>query len=386
MHAMNNAAPARRERRPTRRGAMLPLIALLLPAIIIFLGFAVDVAYMQNTRLELRAATDAAARAAATTLSQSADQSAALVEGTRVAGANLVAGAPLTLDPADFQFGRSERAGAGRWAFTPGGTPANAVRVVGGRTGSSSDGVVSLFFGGLIGVTNFEPEFAATASFLNVDICLVLDRSTSMKVDVDSTESGLYTSDPRFCAPPGSKSRWEALHQAVQTFTDTLRSTPAAEQVALATYSSAFNSSTYCGTSSQASSLNRALSADLSVIDSSVDTLSNSIWNGNTNIESGIRTGLAELTSGTKARPTANRVLIVMTDGNQNVGNAEAAANDCAYADVQVHTVTFSIDANQSLMRSVAQRAGGRHLHADTTDELKKVFRELAAQSSQITD
>jgi Flp pilus assembly protein TadG len=42
---------------------MLPLIALLLPMMMIFLGFAVDLAYMQTTRMELQSAADSAARA-----------------------------------------------------------------------------------------------------------------------------------------------------------------------------------------------------------------------------------------------------------------------------------------------------------------------------------
>ena len=52
---------------------MLVLIAVCLPLCIIMAAFAVDVAWMQLVRTELRTATDAAARAGAKELSLSQD-------------------------------------------------------------------------------------------------------------------------------------------------------------------------------------------------------------------------------------------------------------------------------------------------------------------------
>lgn len=369
-----------------RTGVMLPLVALLLPVLIIFLGFSVDLAYMQNTRLELRAVTDASARAAASKLSKTGDENAAYAEGIRVAAANKVAGQPLELERDDIEIGRSTlNQNTNKWTFVAGGTPANAVRVVGARTQGSSSGSVKLFFGSQIGATDFQPETGAIASFVNVDICLVLDRSTSMKVAVNSDEKGLYTSDPRFCRAPNSSSRWHALHGAVQVFTDELRITNAREQVGLATYSSAIDPNLYCGGSNSPATKNLGLVTDLSVVDSEVDNISSSVWNGNTNIEAGMRVGIDVLQNDANRRTTADRVLIVLTDGNENEGSAEDAARDAAAANITIHTVTFSIDANQALMRSVASIGKGRHLHANSSSELREVFRSLAGQSAQLT-
>ena len=63
----------RRIRRINRRAAMLVLIAVCLPLCIIMAAFAIDVAWMQLVRTELRTSTDAAARAAAKELSLSQD-------------------------------------------------------------------------------------------------------------------------------------------------------------------------------------------------------------------------------------------------------------------------------------------------------------------------
>ena len=158
---------------------MLPLIAILLPVLLIFLGFAVDLAYMQTTRMELQAAADAAARAGATRLSQTDDvdrrprrspcRSPAEPGGRRRAAA------------AEQRSARSAartRNDSGKWVFT-----ATAARrptpCASRRSGprGSRGGPVSLFFGSLIGTPSFQPVQSATASFLNVDICLVLDRS-----------------------------------------------------------------------------------------------------------------------------------------------------------------------------------------------------------------
>ncbi len=146
-----------------RRGAMIPLIALLLPVLIIFIGFSVDLAHMQNTRLEIRVATDSAARAAATKLSFSDSTGLALTEAKRIASLNRVNGKPLQLDDSDVIFGRSTKNSANQWVFTPGATPQNSVRIVGRRTTGSLGGAVPLYFGAFIGRTHFEPTQSASA-------------------------------------------------------------------------------------------------------------------------------------------------------------------------------------------------------------------------------
>ena len=373
--------------RTGRRGAMLPLIAFLLPVLLIFLGFAVDLAYMQNARMELRAATDAAARAGATELSRTEDINKARLKALNVAEANLVAGAPLKLAASDVEIGRSLPDANGRWVFNPNGTPPNSVRVNGRRNQGSVSGTIPLFFGKIVGSQDFEPVSQATASFLNVDICLVLDRSTSMKLRDDSNENGMYISDSRFCQAPNSESRWAALDGAIRVFLDALDDTDAAEKVALVTYSSdlSYFSPPLCGAYSQPSKLDSQLHTDLSRIEDEMDDYLSGVWNGNTYIEAGMRTGLAELTHPSRSRDFADKVMIVLTDGHENVGDALLASNDCADEGVIVHSITFSDFADQASMRKVANAAGGRHYHAPNGTALRDIFQELAAQIARLT-
>jgi Ca-activated chloride channel homolog len=366
---------------------MLPLIAVLLPMLLIFLGFAVDLAYMQTTRLELQAVADSAARAGATRLSQTDDIAASRALAVTIASQNTVAGSALRLRDSEVEVGRTTRNASGKWVFANGGVPANAVRVTAQRTSASRGGAVPLFFGSLIGTPTFQPVTSATASFLNVDISLVLDRSTSMKEGVDE-DGSMMTSDPKFCRVPDARSRWRILDGAVRIFIAELNDSDAEERVALATYSSDLSGyhPPLCGASSQPSSLDRRLDGNLTAVTAAMDRLTTSVWNGNTYIESGMRTGLAALQDARYARAGAEKIMIVLTDGNENVGSAMAAARDIALEGVTVHTITFSNSANQTTMRNVAEACGGEHFHASTAESLRQVFRELAAQTAKLTD
>jgi Flp pilus assembly protein TadG len=377
----------RRSSAAGRRGAMLPLIAVLLPVILLLLGFAVDLAYMQTTRMELQAAADAAARAGATRLSQTDNIADARDFAIEIARQNKVAGVPLRLRNRDVDIGRSTRNANGKWVFANNGQPENAVRVNAHRTDGSRNGPVPLFFGGLTGTPVFQPVESATASFLNVDICLVLDRSTSMKQGI--TESGgLYSSDPRFCRAPDAASRWTALDSAVRVFLAELAESDADEHIAIATYScdGCGFSAGACGISSLATSLDCPLTGNLTQATAALTQLTTGVWNGHTFIEAGINEGLAAITNPQLSRKSAEKMMIVLTDGRENVGSAMNAAVRCAEAGIVVHTITFADVADQALMQRVAEVAGGQHFHAPSAVALRQIFRELAAQTAQLTD
>lgn len=68
-----------------------------------------------------------------------------------------------------------------------------------------------------------------------------------------------------------------------------------------------------------------------------------------------------------------------MTDGIHNVGTDPLPVAKSAGANgIMVYTVTFSNEADQSRMRSVAAAGSGKHYHAADGEELRKAFREIA--------
>ena len=290
----------------TRRGAIVVLAAVMIIVFLASVVFSVDVSYMQLTKAKLRAATDAAARAAGEGLSRVQDMNYARQAAKDIAAANKVAGQPLVLDDSDIVFGKSAQQGERRVDVHAERSPINAVRVFGRRTRSAPSGSVPLFFARVFNVLDFQPVQAATVVRLDRDICLVLDRSSSMKLHLTDTGGTMSTSDPRFCQPPNmSLSRWGALSVAVASVhwcvgrhsSNGIRghwSPSPAEQrrieLHVSSCSPSFTSNTV--------DTNCNLASNHSAVTSAMATLSTKKWNGRTNIAAGINRGIQVLTSG----------------------------------------------------------------------------------------
>lgn len=374
-----------RGRRQRRVGAIIVLVAVMMVVFIVSVIFSVDVAYMQLTKSKLRAATDAAARAAGEALSREQDTDASRQAAKDIAAANLVGGDPLLLDDTDVQFGNSTAGPGGAWSFVAGTTPINSVRVTGRRTADAPSGSVPTFFGRFLGVDHFEPTQEVTVVRLDRDICLVVDRSSSMKLYLDDTAPTMSTSDPRFCeAPhgvgtaPGSPnmSRWAALSAAVGVFINKLNDTPQTEHVALVSYSS---DGTWCSVTNNASDVDQSLNANHALVTTALGTISGRVFNGNTNITAGLNAARGVLTDAALARPYAAKTMVLMTDGHYTDGGSPlSAATAAAGQDIVIHTVTFGDGADQTGMQDVANETGGKHFHAPDAATLLAVFEEIA--------
>ena len=358
-----------------RRGAMMVLIAICLPLLIIMAAFAVDVAWMQLARTELRTATDSAARAGAKELSLKQNQSAARTKAKDAAARNLIAGEPLVLADADIEVGRSTQAGTGRFKFTPGSATPNAVRITGKRTSGSQSGPVDLLFAGVLGVDKFEPSDVATSTQLDRDICLVVDRSGSMMWTL--TGGSNFPTGTQACDPPHpTLSRWGALATSLEAFLTALSATLQDERVGLASYSS---NKTECGNQYKISEINSDLVSDYDAIRAEMAKIGSKPVKGSTAISAGIDEGIQVLT-GSQARPFAVKTMVLMTDGIHNLGPEPIiSARNAAAKDIVIYTITFSDDADIARMKAVAEATGGKHFHADSQSGLTAIFKEIAA-------
>ncbi len=329
-----------------RRGAMLPMVAVVMIILIVGAVFTVDIAYMHMVRAELRTATDAAARAGAETLARTQDREQAITAAINIAAQNKVSGDGLILRRSDIQVG-GVRENDGKFEFLADSQPFSSVRVVGKRTADSASGPVNLFFGPLLGQSNFQPIQSATATSSVRDIALVLDVSGSMQ---------------RRDAGDG-KTRNQALIDAVNVFIDEIEQSSPNSAISVTTYSTN-------------ASRDLALTSNLNTVRQVVNGIG---ARGFTNIFQGLRFGSDSLEQDRNRRPFAERTIIVMTDGNFNVGGNPLPSADVAVRrGHSIHTVTFSGGANQSIMRQVAQRGGGIHLHADDASDLNEAFRNIA--------
>src|SRR4051794_5328983 len=228
----------RKNVRVPRRAAMMVLVAVCLPLCVIMAAFAINVAWMQLVRTELRTSTDAAARAGAKQLSLSQSTAVATAQAKDMAKRNPVAGQPLLLADSDIEFGKSSQPNdVTRFNFSPGSKTPNAVRVTGRRAKGSLAGPVNLMMAGVFGVKQFEPKEIAVSTLLDRDICLVVDRSGSMMWSLIG-HAVLPPGAPD-CGPPDpTRSRWGALNTAVEGFLEELEATGQDERVSLVSYSS----------------------------------------------------------------------------------------------------------------------------------------------------
>jgi hypothetical protein len=353
----------------SRRGSIIILMLLLLPILVLFAGFAVDIAYVERCRTELRSATDLAAKSAAFDLCKNSNLKSARDKAREIAAANLVGGKPLTLASTDVEFGKATRQSDGSYLFTATGSPFNAVKVIGRRTDASSDGPIHSYFGSFYGHAKYEPQYESFSAFVDVDICLVLDRSGSMKlpvVDGDPYDSNYHD------LPPAGNSRWVALDAAVRSFLNVMRNSGAEEKLALVTFASDVTT-------------DQDLAFDMTQIEAELDERLTSVWTGYTDIHGGIVRGNKILT-GSGARATALQVLVVLTDGNYTESDPVPAASNAASDDITIHTITFGNAADQTTMQKIASEGNGSHYHADSAADLEAVFQELAASLTVLID
>lgn len=338
----------------TRRGAMAVLIAFSLPVILILVAFAIQTTYHQLTRTELRTVVDAAAEAAARTLSDTGNQNQAIQSAKAAAARNHVGGESCTLYNSDIVFGEVARAEAnGRFTFTPSTFGVTGVRV----TASEQRPYVFPILRDILSV-----RASAVAGQTDRDIVLVIDRSGSMvEVNDDGTSTGWAKGDP---VPPNS--RWVKLVRAAGEFLDELEQTPSTERVALVTYNGS-------------SGVDNDLIVDYQFIRDSIDDHTGDYEGGATNIAAGIESARQILSSST-SRSWATKTIVLMTDGKHNRGTVtpEEAAITASGNGMIIHTLTYGDDADTTQMETVSRTGGGSHWHAPNGGQLQSAFREIA--------
>lgn len=328
-----------------RRGAMMVVIAVLMIGFMAAVAFSVDIAHMHLVRTQLRSATDAAAKAASENLSRNLDVNQAIARGQQIARENTVAGEPLLLDAGDFQFGRSTPDANSRFNFAADGFPRNSVKVLGRRTQGSPSGAVRMFFGNIFGVQFFEPQINSTATFIERDIVLVVDRSGSM-----------------------AGSNFRNLLSSINIFVTTLQGTPVAERVGLASYSSD-------------ATIDSPLVEDPNLINQAMQSL---VPAGLTSISFGMAAGEA-IFANSRNSEFVEKTMIVMTDGLHNTGpDPIGVANSLASQRTTIHTITFGSGADQARMSRIASIGRGRHFHAVSGAQLEAIYREIALTLSTL--
>ena len=298
-----------------------------------------------------------------------------------MSAANPVGGQTLQLSNTNIEFGNATKNAGGTYVFTSGGTPTNSSRVTGTMN-------VPYLFGAFMPGGNFAVTQVSLTSRVSHDIVLVLDRSASMAFDLSGSEfvypadRSLFSPLQAYFTPPSSTgSRWNALTGAVNTFVSVLQARNLDAKVALVTFSENFSFGNYTATEA---SLDVMLTSTYSQIPTAMNVWGQTPLLGDTNIEAGLKLAQTELT-GSRARVTANRTIILLTDGvatsgNLNIPSLTQAARTTS--GIVTYTIAFGGEASsgsaQAAMAGAAQSGNGVFYNAPTAAQLQTAFQQIA--------
>lgn len=366
-----------------RRGAIVVVVVFTAIAVCCIAALAINVAYIELTKTEMRMAADAAAKASVTTLGHTQNLDLASQAAIDVASRHQVANLPLTLTRANLEFGRSIKEGS-RYEFqalnpSAASETINAVRIT-ATLGSTGRQVLA--FPNLLSTQRFNLSTQVSAAKIDHDICLVVDRSSSMAWDLNQNFSypGELKSLPKlqnFITPPhATESRWAALKSSIDLFLALLHRNPFEPKVSLVSYASDYHFGDH---SVSVSNLDQPLTPLYTTISSSLDRYKTVPLMGATNITAGLTTGINHLNDPRFHRVTAQKSIILFSDGLFTEGpNPSSMISIAKDSNITVYTVSFSSQADQSLMKNIAQQTHGEHFHANTAEELRQAFRRIA--------
>ncbi len=365
----------------SRRGAMLVLMASLIVVLLAMTLFTVDVAYMQLTRSELRAATDAAAKAGAESLRRTKNMDQARAAVKAIAAKNTVGGRPLLVRDAEIEFGDVALQFNGSWQFEAGGHPYTAVRVSTQMGGNSDNAPVQLFFADFFGSGTFEPKRTSTAAHTAVEICLCIDRSHSMCFDMSGVD-WVYplgqSHVTEYTRPPHpTLSRWGVLMKSASEFIQVTQQQNPRPRVGLVTWGSHLS---HQGWHFPAVSLDLPLTTSHGELLASLRERSERLMLGGTNMSAGMSEAIEVLTD-PDVDPLASRIMLLMSDGQWNQGIDPLVTAQTAKANaITIHTVSFLSSGNEVTLQKVAEITGGKFYAADNEAELRAAFIEIARQ------
>ena len=346
------------------------LVAVLIPALLALAAFAINIAQIEIVSAEIQIATDAAVRSAGREYLLTGDKDKALLAARDMASRNPIGSFVVPFEASDLEFGVGARADANSpYTFVETGS-GNAVRLSTNSLADGGDGVspVFPFFG-----SNYKirPRITAVSTQGVIDIALVVDRSGSMAYGAG--ETAVYPPVPAaapagwdFGDPVPPQARWLDLIASTKVFVDELNASPTDELVSLTIYD-------------ESSTTLLELSDNYAPIISELEFISGGFEKGGTNIGGGILGGQTAVGSSTFGRPDASKVIIVMTDGVHNTGTDPlTAAESVARSGVTLFTITFSDEADQTMMENVALKGRGQHFHAVNAAQLELAFQQIA--------
>jgi Ca-activated chloride channel homolog len=351
-------------------------------------GLSINIAYMELVRSEQRLAIDASSKAALVVLGQTQSSTQARQAAKSIAALHRIAGRSVILADEDIVIGASAGTSSGLYAFSQSNSNSsvvlNSIRVNSSLNRLQSGGIPTLLIPQMMGLNSFSSEQTVVSTRIDMDVCVVVDRSGSMAWSLSATPftypgnlAGKSPIQNYFQLPHPTLSRWASLTSAVNTFSNVLNEAPIKSRVALASYSSNF---TFGIWTSVVASIDQPLTTNYATLDQKLNQIATKPLIGNTNIAAGLRAGVDALTDPALNRVTSSKSLILLTDGVLTQGDDPVAlATAAREKNIRIHTIAFSAQADVQLMQRVAQAGGGQCYIAPNAAALEQAFRTIAA-------
>ncbi|TWU35018.1 von Willebrand factor type A domain protein [Novipirellula artificiosorum] len=344
-------------------------VAVMLPVLLLLASIAINLAYIQVIHAKVQIVTDAAARAAGRVYVESGSKQDALAAAQHISSQNPIHNVVVPISAADLEFGLSQRKTKDQAYTFEVAEAGNSVRLTTDSFAAGAGSSLHALLPGLTGSFEIRPRCTATNTQTTLDVAVIVDRSGSMAFAADEPTGGTPIAAPEgwnYGDPVPPNSRWLDLVASVNGFCDELSQTAKVEKVGLVSYA---NEATR----------EIDLTDDYSLINACNAQISYEFNGGRTNVGDGILQGIAGVTHPTLARPWANNALVLMSDGNHNIGTDPLlAASEAANQQIPIYTVSFSEEADQVLMQQIADMTGGTHYHAVDGAQLNEAFRNIA--------
>ena len=171
------------------------------------------------------------------------------------------------------------------------------------------------------------------------------------------------------------------MTSAVNSFVSTLNSRNLDVHLGLVTYAENYTFGTY---SSSEASLDVTLTSNYNSTTTAMNVYGAQPLLGDTNISAGLALAQAELT-GSRARSTADRTIILLTDGVPTQGNTDIASIATSYrtgSNIVMHVITFGAEAASgsyaTTMQAAATNGNGMYFNAPTSSQLTTAFTTIA--------
>jgi Ca-activated chloride channel homolog len=367
----------------SRRGAMTVLMAIVLVATTVVCLLVVNIAYIEMARTDVQTAADLTAKAAANELGLTQDPKRMTDIANRVmARHQLNNGRSMQMDTIQQGILNQDRS-KDRFSLTHGtlsaGSTQGAIRLVASQPAAFGSSMVPFPFPG---ISDIQIVREASAGRTDVDLVLCIDRSASMAWDQSNVPflypNGTKGLDNYFRPPDKSLSRWASLTTAVKTLNSILedKRIPGQVHIGLVTFASDYRFGLF---TSKVATTDQTLTSNPSLIVNALDRIGSKPIIGDTNISAGLKLVEACRNDGQLRSQTGVKILVVMSDGLRTEG---AAPDEDAAALAEngwvIHTISFSAQADKSLMTNLAALGGGVHYHAPNGNALVQAFRDIA--------